>query len=40
MSINDEITDILINPFSKENFVYFRDKLGVMENVSLSVREY
>jgi hypothetical protein len=31
ISTNEKITDILTNPLSKGKFVYFRDKLGLME---------
>jgi hypothetical protein len=36
----DELTaDIMTKPLSRAKFVYFRDKLGVAENVSLVERE-
>ena len=36
---DEQITDILTKPLSRLKFVYFRDKLGVVENVSLAERE-
>ena len=39
ISIYVHIADILTKPLSRENCVYFRDKLGVVENVSLAERE-
>ena len=39
ISIDEHIANILTNPLSKEKFVYFRDKLCVMDNSSLSERE-
>ena len=39
ISIDEQIADILTKPLSKVKFVYFRDKLGVMENDFLSERE-
>ena len=35
----EQIANILINPLSMVKFVYFRDNLGQMENVSLKGRE-
>jgi hypothetical protein len=34
-----QIADILTKPLVKGKFVYFRDKLGVVENTSLAKRE-
>jgi hypothetical protein len=39
ISTDEQIADILTKPLSREKFVYFRDKLGVMQNVSLAERE-
>jgi hypothetical protein len=39
ISTNEQITDILTKPLSKEKFEYFRDKLGMMHIVSLTERE-
>jgi hypothetical protein len=39
ISTYEKLTYILTNPLSKEKFIYFRDKLGVMQNVSLTERE-
>jgi hypothetical protein len=39
ISIDEQIADILTKPLSKAKFVYFIDKLGVMQNVSLIERE-
>jgi hypothetical protein len=36
---DEQITDILTKPLSLGKFVYFRDKLGMAENVSLTERE-
>jgi len=35
---DEQIADILTKPLSRLKFVYFRDKLGVIENVSLAER--
>jgi hypothetical protein len=35
----EQTTDILTKPLSLTKFVYFRDKLGVVENASLVERE-
>jgi hypothetical protein len=37
--IDEKIADILTKPLSLGKFVYFRDKLGMAENVSLTERE-
>ena len=34
ISIDEQTVDILTKPLSKVKFEYFRDKLGVLENVS------
>jgi hypothetical protein len=39
ISTNEKIADILTKPLYRVKFVYFRDKLGVMQNVSLAKRE-
>jgi hypothetical protein len=39
ISTNKQIADILTKPLVKGKFVYFRDKLGVVENTSLAKRE-
>jgi len=39
ISTDEKIADILTKPLSKVKFLYFRDKLGVMKNVSLDERE-
>lgn len=39
ISKDENIVDILIKPLSTEKFVYFRDKLGVVENVFLTERK-
>jgi hypothetical protein len=36
---DEQIEDILTKPLSLRKFVYFRDKLGVAKNVSLTERE-
>ena len=36
---NEQIVDVLTKPLSQGKFVYFRDRLGVVENVSLAERE-
>jgi hypothetical protein len=40
ISTNEHIVDILTKPLSREKFVYFIDKLGMMKNVSLTEREF
>ena len=37
--IDKQIVDVLTKPLSKTNFEHFRDKLGVVENASLTERE-
>jgi hypothetical protein len=39
ISTDEQIADILTKPLVKGKFVYFRDKLGVVENTSLAKRE-
>jgi hypothetical protein len=39
ISTNEKTAYILTKPLSRVKFVYFRDKLGVSENVSLIERE-
>jgi len=39
ISTNEQIADILTKPLSMVKVVYFRDKLGVMQNVSFTDRE-
>jgi hypothetical protein len=39
ISTYEHIADILIKPLVKGKFVYFIDKLGVVENTSLTKRE-
>ena len=35
----EQIADVFTKPLSVVKFVYFRDKLGMAENVSLAERE-
>ena len=37
--IDEQITNVLTKPLGGGNFVYFRDRLGVVENVSLTEME-
>jgi predicted aldo/keto reductase-like oxidoreductase len=39
ISTDEQISDILMKPLSKGNFVYFRDKSGLMEITPLVERE-
>jgi hypothetical protein len=39
ISTEEQIANILTKPLVKGKFVYFRDKLGVVENTSLTKRE-
>jgi hypothetical protein len=40
ISIDEQITDILVRPLSKDKeFVYLRDKLGLVETTSLLEKE-
>ena len=39
ISIYEKTVDFLSKPLSKEMFIYFKDKLGVMESTSLNERE-
>jgi hypothetical protein len=34
------MADILTKPLVKRNFVYFKDKLGMVEDTSLAKREF
>jgi hypothetical protein len=36
---DEQVADVLTKPLTKMKFEYFRDKLGVAENVSLTERE-
>jgi hypothetical protein len=36
---DEQITDILTKPLARLKFMYFRDKLGMTENVPLAERE-
>jgi hypothetical protein len=33
ISMNEQIENILTNPLSRVNYVYIRDKIGMMQNV-------
>jgi hypothetical protein len=37
--IDEQLADIFTKPLVKGKFVFFRDKLGVMENIFLAKRE-
>lgn len=39
ISTDEQTTDILTKPLSRVKFVYFRDKLGIVENGALVERE-
>jgi hypothetical protein len=39
ISTDEQIADILTKPLVKGKFVYFRDKLGLVENTFLDKRE-
>jgi hypothetical protein len=39
ISTDEQIANILTKPLVKGKFVYFKDKLGVVENTSLAKRE-
>jgi hypothetical protein len=39
VATNEQITDVLTKPLSRVNFVYFRDKFGVVQNDFPSKRE-
>ena len=39
ISIDEKIVDILTKSLSGAKFIYFRDKLGMAENASLTERE-
>jgi hypothetical protein len=36
---DEQVVDVLTKPLTKMKFEYFRDRLGVAENVSLAERE-
>jgi hypothetical protein len=40
ISTDEQVANILTKPSVKRKFVFFRDKLGVMQNTFLSKREY
>ena len=37
--MDEQIADVLTKPLGRGKFVYFQDRLGVVENVSLAERE-
>ena len=37
--MDEEIADIMTKPLLASKFVYFRDKLGMVENASLAEKE-
>jgi len=37
--IGGKIADVLTKPLSTSKFIYFRDKLGMSENASLTERQ-
>ena len=37
--MDEQIVDVFLKPLGRGKFVYFRDKLGVVENVFLVERE-
>jgi hypothetical protein len=39
ISIDEQVVDVLTKPLTMTKFEYFRDRLGVVENSSLSERE-
>ena len=39
VSIEEQIADVMTKPPSMMKFIHFRDKLGMVENVSLAERE-
>jgi hypothetical protein len=39
ISIDEQVVDILTKPLVKGKFVFFRDKLGVVQNTFLAKRE-
>ena len=39
ISIDEKIVDFLTKPLSKAVFIYFKNKLVVLENTSLNERE-
>jgi hypothetical protein len=40
VSIDEQVADILTKPLVKEKFVFFRDKLEVVQNTFLTKREF
>jgi hypothetical protein len=40
ISTNEQVADILTKPLVKGNFVFFGEKLGVVQNTFLAKREY
>jgi hypothetical protein len=40
MSTDEQIEYILTKPHSRAKFFYFKDKLGMLQNVSLAEREF
>jgi hypothetical protein len=39
ISTHEQIADIFTKPLAKTNFEYFRERLGLVENVFLAERE-
>jgi hypothetical protein len=39
LSTHEQVADVFTKPFSKSKFEYFRERLGLVENVSLAERE-
>jgi hypothetical protein len=39
VSTDEKVTDILTKPLEKGNFVFFKDRLGVVQNTFLAKRE-
>lgn len=40
VSTDEQVADILTKPLSKVKFVYFKDRLSVVENETLIEREF